>query len=205
MFAEALSVGECSDRVKIYGTDVDDEALHAARAGVYSPSVLEPLSAEMRDKYFENLGSNYAFRSDLRRRVIFGRHDITRDAPISRLHLLVCRNTLMYFNVEAQSQIVDRFHFALRPNGYLFLGKAEMLLANSDRFELTNMRQRIFRRQPGAAAPPHQPPRMTLEAIPRHEVRETGRDRLLRDLVIEFSPNAMISIDSDGRVLQINN
>ena len=67
--------------------------------------------------------------------MIFGRHDITRDAPISRLDLLVCRNTLMYFNVEAQSQIIDRFHFALRDDGYLFLGKAEMLLSEGERFE----------------------------------------------------------------------
>ena len=72
--------------------------------------------------------------------MIFGRHDVTRDAPISRLDLLVCRNTLMYFNVEAQSQIIDRFHFALRPGGYLFLGKAEMLLSASDRFEVAGVR-----------------------------------------------------------------
>ncbi|MRT44628.1 chemotaxis protein CheR, partial [Xylella fastidiosa subsp. multiplex] len=83
--------------------------------------------------------------------------DITRDAPISRLDLLVCRNTLMYFNVEAQTQIVDRFHFALREGGFLFLGKAEMLLNDAERFDVMSMRQRVFRRRPGEAAPPYQP------------------------------------------------
>ena len=106
-FAEALGVDEAAKRVKIYGTDVDDEALRDARVGVYASKNLDSMPPELRDKYFEQTGSQFAFRPDLRRRVIFGRHDITRDAPISRLDLLVCRNTLMYFNVETQAQVVD--------------------------------------------------------------------------------------------------
>ena len=76
-FAEALGIDECAKRVKIYGTDVDDEALHEARAGLYPAKALEVLPGEMRDKYFEQIGTQFAFRPDLRRRVIFGRHDIT--------------------------------------------------------------------------------------------------------------------------------
>ena len=203
VFAEELGIEECTRRVKIYGTDVDEEALQTARSGVYAPEAVESLPPEIRQKYFDDTGTKFAFRSDLRRRVIFGRHDITRDAPISRLHLLACRNTLMYFNTETQSQIVDRFHFALREDGYLFLGKAEMLLADSDRFELINMRPRIFRRRPGAAAPPHQPARMTLEPATGATL-QPGRDRLVRDLVIESAPNAMICIDRDGTVVLAN-
>ena len=123
LFAEVLGVEECARRVKIYGTDVDEEALRQARAGLYPARSLEPLSVELRDRYFEPAtAGQYAFRNDLRRRVIFGRHDITRDAPISRLDLLVCRNTLMYFNIESQKQIIDRFHFALRDSGYAVSG-----------------------------------------------------------------------------------
>ena len=154
-FAEVMGVAECIKRVKIYGTDVDDEALRDARAGLYPPRALEQVPAGLAGSYFQPSGAKFAFHPELRRRVIFGRHDITRDAPISRLDLLVCRNTLMYFNVEAQSQIVDRFHFALREGGYLFLGKAEMLLSASDRFEVASMRQRIFQRRPAEAVPPH--------------------------------------------------
>ena len=60
--------------------------------------------------------------------MIFGRHDLILDPPISRVSLLACRNTLMYFNSEVQQRILERFHFGLRDSGYLFLGKAEMLL-----------------------------------------------------------------------------
>ena len=69
------------------------------------------------ERYFEPINGRYVFRSDLRRAVIFGRHDLMQDAPISRLDLLVCRNTLMYFNAETQARILGRFHFALNGDG----------------------------------------------------------------------------------------
>src|SRR5215831_11132648 len=203
-FSEALGIEETAKRVKIYGTDVDDEALRDARIGLYSAKALEALPAELRDKYFEQNGTQFSFRPDLRRRVIFGRHDITRDAPISRLDLLVCRNTLMYFNVETQSQVIDRFHFALREGGYLFLGKAEMLLSDGERFEVVSMRQRIFRRRPGAAVPRYQSLPIRLDTLGTPEMREVGRKRQLRDLALEAAPFAAIGVDADGNVVLIN-
>ncbi|MEU6672894.1 CheR family methyltransferase [Streptomyces sp. NPDC046925] len=205
MLAEALGIEECLNRVKIYATDVDEEALRDARSGQYPAKALEPLSREMRDKYFERNGTQYAFRTDLRRRVIFGRHDITRDAPISRLDLLVCRNTLMYFNVEAQTQILDRFHFALREGGYLFLGKAEMLLNDTERFEAISIRQRVFRRRPGGSAPPY-PATTPLKtrtgtASERHHASQAGQ---LRDLILDSMPGASIALDGNGVVILVN-
>jgi two-component system CheB/CheR fusion protein len=203
-FSEALGIEESAKRVKIYGTDVDNEALRDARVGLYSAKALEALPAELRDKYFEQNGTQFAFRPDLRRRVIFGRHDITRDAPISRLDLLVCRNTMMYFNVETQAQVIDRFHFALRERGYLFLGKAEMLLSDGERFEVVSMRQRIFRRRPGTAVPKYQSLPIRLDAIGSPEMRDVGRKRQLRDLALEGGPFAAIGMDADGNVVLIN-
>jgi two-component system CheB/CheR fusion protein len=203
-FAEALGIEECAKRVKIYGTDVDEDALRDARVGLYSSKVLEPLAPDLRDKYFEPSGSQFAFRPDLRRRVIFGRHDITRDAPISRLDLLVCRNTLMYLNVETQAQVIDRFHFALREGGVLFLGKAEMLLSDGDRFEVASMRQRIFRRRPGTALPRYQSLAIRLDSIGTPEMREASRKRQLRDLALESAPFGAIGVDTDGIVVLIN-
>src|SRR5215813_3234217 len=203
-FSEALGVEETAKRVKIYGTDVDEDALRDARVGLYSAKALEALSPELREKYFEQIGTQFAFRPDLRRRVIFGRHDITRDAPISRLDLLVCRNTLMYFNVETQSQVIDRFHFALRENGCLFLGKAEMLLSDGERFEVVSMRQRFFRRRPGVAAPRYQSMPMKLDVIGTPEMREVSKKRQLRDLALETVPFAVIGVDAEGTVVLLN-
>ena len=203
-FAEIIGVEECAKRVKIYGTDVDDEALREARSGLYAPRALEPLPAELTARYFEPSGDQLAFHPELRRRVIFGRHDITRDAPISRLDLLVCRNTLMYFNVEAQSQIIDRFHFALRPDGYLFLGKAEMLLSASDRFEVVSMRQRVFKRRPGEAVAQHQLAVPRLDPESSGDMREASRKRQLRDMVLDTAASPVLAIGVDGTLSLIN-
>ncbi len=204
VFAEALGIEECAKRVKIYGTDVDNEALRDARMGIYPAKALESLPPELRDKYFEQHGTQFAFRPDLRRRVIFGRHDITRDAPISRLDLLVCRNTLMYFNVETQAQVIERFHFALRDGGYLFLGKAEMLLSYGDRFEVVSMRQRFFRRRPGSTMPRYQLMPMKLDVVGSQEMREMSRKRQLTDLALETAPFAIIGVDAEGTVVLLN-
>ena len=197
-FAEAMGLQECLDRVKIYATDVDEEALQQARAGVYGTRALKNLPEALRDRYFEQNGTSYGFRPDLRRRVIFGRHDITRDAPISRLDLLVCRNTLMYFNVEAQREIMDRFNFALGDGGFLFLGKAEML-TSSDRFGVVNMRQRIFRRNSRYArgrAPAVRP--RPESAYGEVTSGANGRKRQLRDSLLDVAPYAVLGIDYDG-------
>jgi two-component system CheB/CheR fusion protein len=204
-FAEALGIDECAKRVKIYGTDVDEDALRDARVGIYPAKTLESLPPELKDRYFEQNGTQFAFRPDLRRRVIFGRHDITRDAPISRLDLLVCRNTLMYFNVETQAQVIDRFHFALREGGCLFLGKAEMLLSDGERFEVVSMRQRFFRRRPGSAVPRYQSIPIKLDVIGTPEMREVSKKRQLRDLALETAPVAVIGVDAEGTVVLINN
>jgi two-component system CheB/CheR fusion protein len=202
VLTEALGVDQFVQRVKIYSTDVDEEALRHARTGIYPAKALEELSAERRELYFEPHGDKYGFRSDLRRRVIFGRHDITRDAPISRLHLLVCRNTLMYFNVEAQTKIVDRFTFAMNHGGALFLGKAEMLLADGSRFEVRNIRHRIFRRLGEARVPRSTPLRRPHQAP---EPKDTDRTRQLRQLLLDTAPNAMVAVDMEGTVVQVNN
>ncbi|GAB3720141.1 PAS domain S-box protein [Amycolatopsis oliviviridis] len=204
LFAEQLGIEACTKQVKIYGTDVDEEALREARAGVYPLKALEKLPDELKTKYFEPNGAMFAFRRDLRRRVIFGRHDITRDAPISRVDLLVCRNTLMYFNVEAQAKIIERFHFALNEGGYLFLGKAEMLLADGSRFEVTDMRNRVFKVQTSPGMGLGLTPRAT-----RFDPRTAaGTEKINRRQVVELalaaSPDAVLGIDRDGMVVLIN-
>jgi two-component system, chemotaxis family, CheB/CheR fusion protein len=146
VLAEAMGVDQFRERVKIYATDLDEDALQQARVGAYDASALADVPEHLVDTYFEPAGAKRAFRRDLRRQVIFGRNDLTHDAPISRVDLLAARNTLMYFNAETQAAVVRRFHFALSYPGYLFLGKAEMLLNHSDRFQPVDLRKRLFRK-----------------------------------------------------------
>jgi len=144
VLSEMLGEDTVRDRVKIYATDVDEDALSRARAGAYSAREMAGVPEEMRLKYFEQNGTRWSFRGDLRRSVIFGRHDLVQDAPISRLDLLVCRNTLMYLTADTQTRVLGRLHYALKDTGLLFLGRAEMLLTHPNLFTPVDLRNRIF-------------------------------------------------------------
>ena len=132
--------------VKIYATDVDEEALDHARHGTFAPRQIEDVPRDALERFFERTDQRYVFRKDLRRCVIFGRNDLVQNAPISRIDLLVCRNTLMYFTAETQSRILRRFHLGLGDYGYLLLGKSEMLITHTDLFAPVELKLRVFRK-----------------------------------------------------------
>src|ERR1700761_7154043 len=150
LLADVLGPEAFRQRVKIYATDVDEDALTEARGAAYDARAVGSVPADMLPRYFEHLNGQYIFHKDLRRAVIFGRNDLVKDAPISRVDLLVCRNTLMYLNAETQRNMLGRLHFALAPQGALFLGHAEMLLSHGDRFIPLDLKHRIFRKAAGS-------------------------------------------------------
>ena len=202
ILAEALGPEEFRSRVKIYATDVDEQALTFARHASYEAKQLEGVPPALVEKYFERQDGRYIFRKDLRRLVIFGRNDLVQDAPISRIDLLVCRNTLMYFNAATQAKILARFHFALSDAGYLFLGRAETLLAHSESFAPVDLKRRIFTKVPKANY------RNRLLAMATHQdepaPEESRRDGRLRDASWDVSPLAQIVIDAKGRLVVAN-
>ncbi|MGI5132148.1 CheR family methyltransferase [Pseudonocardia sp. CA-107938] len=201
VLAEMLGVAEFRDRVKIYATDVDEEALAHARQGVFTEREVRGIPSDLLERYFDQVNGRFAFRKDLRRSVIFGRNDLVQDAPISRIDLLVCRNTLMYFNAETQSRILSRFHFALGETGVLFLGKAEMLLSHGALFTPIDLKRRLFRRAPRAAP---QNGALFLDPLPGGGRTElTGRD-VLRDEAALAAPLAQLTITSDGLIAGVN-
>jgi two-component system CheB/CheR fusion protein len=202
VMAEALGVEQFRQRVKIYATDVDEDALNDARHATYSAHALQAVPAELRERYFEAEGEQWVFRPDLRRGVIFGRHDLVQDAPISRLDLLVCRNTLMYFNAETQTKILDRFHFALNDTGILFLGKAEMLLTHANLFTPINLQNRIFRRVPKR----NRRERLLAFPLPGEESIGNGIAQYvhLREVAFDHTPNAQLVVDRNGNLVLAN-
>ena len=201
MFCEALGPEAFLRRVKIYATDVDEEALAKARAG-YTAQELEGLEPELRTRYFEPMSGRFQFRQALRRALIFGRHDLMQDAPISRLDLLMCRNTLMYFTAEAQGRILARFHYALNDDGFLFLGRAEMLLTHATLFTPLDLKQRVFTKVPKL----HLRDRLLLlaQAGNNEVTNHVARQIRLRELATEGGPNPQIVVDAVGTVVMAN-
>jgi two-component system CheB/CheR fusion protein len=199
VLAEALGPEAYAERVKIYATEVDEDALSHARQGSYGAKDVEPIPAPLLERYFEQIDQRFTFRKDLRRTVIFGRNDLTRDAPISRIDLLTCRNTLMYFNAETQARILGRFHFALNPWGYLFLGRSEMLITHADLFRPVNLRRRVFAK----VVKPTLRDRFLTLAQSNHELTAEPVSEL-REGGLDAAPTAQVLVDIDGTLVLAN-
>ncbi len=201
LLAEAMGPDAFRQRVKIYATDIDEEALTEARAASYDAKAIEGVPQDLLARYFDHVNGRYVFQKDSRRAVIFGRNDLVKDAPISRVDLLVCRNTLMYLNAETQRNVLGRLYFALAPQGTLFLGHAEMLLSYSDRFAPLNLKNRIFRKvlAPNGGVGRYDPAAALYESH-----GELPGLTTLRDLAFRASPVAQIVITSEDTVAMIN-
>jgi two-component system, chemotaxis family, CheB/CheR fusion protein len=202
--AEALGATAFRDRVKIYATDVDEEALARARLAQYEDRELAELPPGLPEKYFEPAnGHRHGFQKDLRRSVIFGRHDLIQDAPISRIDLLSCRNTLMYFNTETQARILQRFHYALADRGFLFLGKAETLMTYNSMFVPVDLKRRIFAKVPRSS---HQRERLLGQA--RAGGEEAAAHLVshvrLREFAFESGAVAQLVVDFSGLLALAN-
>ena len=132
--------------------------------------------------------------------MIFGRNNLVQDAPISRLDVLICRNTLMYFNAETQARILRHFHFALNDSGVLVLGKSEMMVSHRDLFAAADLKKRIFVKQP----------RTTMASragafIPVGDERSDGDDeRASREAALDLGPHAHVIVSRTGRLTFAN-
>jgi two-component system CheB/CheR fusion protein len=200
VLAEALGEEAYLERSKIYATDVDEGSLAIARQGTYPRERLDAMAPELAERYFEPIGSQLTFRKDLRRTVIFGRNDLVQDAPISRIDLLICRNTLMYFNAETQTHILGHFHFSLNDRGYLFLGKSEMLITRADMFTPVSTKGRVFRKVPR----PSLRDRLLVTADGDGEAPQVGSLFQLREGSFDSGPVAQVVVDGAGLVVLAN-
>jgi two-component system CheB/CheR fusion protein len=202
LLCEALGEPDYQRRVKIYATDLDEAVLSAARKAVYSARDVEGVPRELLEKYFERRDDQYPLRPDLRRSVIFGRHNLVKDAPISRIDLLVCRNVLMYLNADTQAQVLSRLHFALNPGGHLLLGKAEMLLSHADLFAPVDLRHRIFVRLPVPS--PRDELAVAAQAGNVSADGELAAHERLRECAFDAAPVAQIVADAAGVLAAAN-
>jgi two-component system, chemotaxis family, CheB/CheR fusion protein len=197
----AETVGEDRFRrvVKIYATDVDDEALTVARHARYPErALLQAFGPERATRFFELDGGFGTFRRDLRNSLIFGRHDLMQDPPISRIDLLVCRNTLMYFTAEAQRRILTAFQFALAKGGYLFLGTSEALVGRTQLFQTVDLHHHVFRKDGDERRS------YSAAGMPRTYTRAVEPAGGLAETAFELSPTAQLVVDRLGNLTMAN-
>ncbi|CAM2153552.1 two-component system, chemotaxis family, CheB/CheR fusion protein [Pararobbsia alpina] len=130
---------------QIFATDIDERAVAAARLGLYPDAILADVSTSRIRQFFTKDASHYRIRKELREHMLFAHHNVLSDPPFSRLDLICCRNLLIYLDREAQLEVLRMFHFALRPNGVLFLGGSESADGVNSLFTVVDKRHRIYR------------------------------------------------------------
>jgi two-component system CheB/CheR fusion protein len=134
--------------VQIFGTDANQDSLNYARAGRYPSGIGGKIPAQYLKRYFLKSQDDHHYQviPEVRESVIFGEHDLLADPPYSRLDLVTCRNLLIYIEPEVQERVLLLCHFALRPNGYLFLGSAETVGVHEKLFRRVARQWHIYQR-----------------------------------------------------------
>jgi two-component system CheB/CheR fusion protein len=130
--------------VKIFATDLDAEALAIARQGSYSEEDIKGLPGIYLERFFEKKEKSFDVRKQIKDLIVFARQDLIQNPPFVKLDLVSCRNVLIYFETSLQNRVFDIFHYALRANGTLFLGKSES--PNLNLFEVIDRKEKIYRR-----------------------------------------------------------
>ncbi|TGQ63502.1 PAS domain S-box protein [Mesorhizobium sp. M00.F.Ca.ET.186.01.1.1] len=132
--------------LKVFATDAQEANLRKARDGIYPAAALADFPPERIRRFFEKLDGSFQVGKELRDMVVFAAQNLLRDPPFSRLDIVSCRNFLIYLEHEAQQRIIVLCHFALRPDGHLFLGNAETIGRHDDLFETVSKKWRLYRR-----------------------------------------------------------
>jgi two-component system CheB/CheR fusion protein len=202
-------------KVQVFATDIDSRAIEQARAGLYPASIAADVSAERLARFFaqDQDGSAYHIHKVIRDMLVFSEQDVIEDPPFSRLDLISCRNLLIYMGGELQKKLISLFHYALRQDGFLFLGSSETISEFVDLFATVDRKWKLYQRQ-GAVSPRPAlggfvPPLMEGTGPPR-AAREGQRDSRIqlrelteRALLQQYAP-ASVVVNGRGEILYIH-
>jgi two-component system CheB/CheR fusion protein len=203
-------------KIQIFATDIDSQAIDQARAGVFPPSIAADVSPERLSRHFisESGDSRYRVRKVIRDMLVFSEQDVIRDPPFSKLDLISCRNLLIYLKSDLQRKLIPRFHYALNPGGFLFLGTSETV-GDSRLFLPLDRKWKLYATQPAPVDVPRLP---VEELVPRSlesrgtrltrqapEGRPSGPDlaRLTESALVAHYVESAVLINDRGDILHI--
>lgn len=199
--------------VQLFATDLDEEAIHIARGGVYPPAIANDVSAERLRRYFTALEGGFRVKKEIREMIVFAVQNVIKDPPFTRLDLLCCRNLMIYLGPALQNRLIPTFHYSLKPDGVLFLSPSESIGSYSALFAPLHRKWKFYRANKVLNArslplgsslswlpqhisrPPDRPVNMTKET----NLAELTRRALLQD----FGPASVVT-DLAGNVLYVH-
>lgn len=195
--------------IQVFGSDIDEAAIHVARRGLYPDSIITDVAPARLRQHFEREGKYVCVKKSVREKVLFASHNLLRDPPFSNLHLISCRNLLIYLNRDMQNEVFKTLHYALQPGGYLFLGSAESADSVPKLFVSVNKKHRIYQAVPAKASFSRvsssiitgEGARKPVEGIRKSSERRLSKtEELHQAMVNEYSPPSLL-IDQHGDLL----
>ena len=198
--------------LQLFATDIDERAISYGRTGLYPQAIVTDVPPSRLRHYFIKENDHYRVRKELREKVLFAKHSLLSDPPFSQIDLIVCRNLLIYLDREVQREILQMFHFALRPGGFLFLGTSESADACHELFAPIDKRNRIFRAKTGTASSRRMPtmPRggyvrtNTARQAPETSVQRKLSVADLHQRALDQSAPPSVLVDSNADILHMS-
>jgi two-component system CheB/CheR fusion protein len=207
---EFLSETKSNVSIQIFGTDVSAAAIEKARVGKYAEAVAAEVSPERLRRFFTAVSGGYQVNKSIRETCVFARHNLLQDPPFSMMDLISCRNLLIYLEVAAQKKLIPVFGYALRPSGFLLLGKSENVTGFSELFSPVDTKCKVYLKKPTSAhyAGAHWPRSITLEKTARGK-QGGGEPAIPFDLqkevqgilLSEYTPAGVV-VNSDLNIIQ---
>jgi two-component system CheB/CheR fusion protein len=145
LFAEAFEQVKRWPNIKIFATDVEQQNIEAAGAGMFSEAITAEVSPERLERFFSKRGNHFVVKAEIRQNIVFARHNLLEDPPFTRMDLVTCRNVLIYFKTSAQERALRRMQYSLASNGTLFLGSSESLGTLQQDFSPVSSKHKIYR------------------------------------------------------------
>jgi len=211
LMADQAGQMETSPAFQVFASDIDDRAIDTARAGTYPGSIITDVPPARLRQYFKREDSSYRIRKALRDRILFASHNLLRDPPFSRLDLISCRNLLIYLNRDVQMRLLQTFHFALKPGGYLFLGSSESAESVAEYFIPVDKKNRIYRARTTGRQLHYQNPSSALYGVRLPEIsrpklpgkRQTTYADLHQLALAQAAPPSVV-VDREGNLVHVS-
>ena len=152
LLREFMSENHQEFKTQIYSTDLDEDAIAVARAGIYPPNIAQDVTPERLRHFFIKDDAGFRVKKDIREMVVFAVQNVIKDPPFTKLDLLSCRNLMIYLEPELQNRVIPAFHYALKPGGVLFLSPSESIGNHVDLFTALNRKWKLYQATPSVAS-----------------------------------------------------
>jgi two-component system CheB/CheR fusion protein len=202
-------------KIQFYSTDLDDEAITIARAGLYSDAIAQDVSPERLRRFFSKEDSGYRINKEIREMVVFAVQNVIKDPPFTKLDLLSCRNLMIYLTPELQDQLIPAFHYALKAGGVLFLSPSESIGNHVELFSSIDRKWKFYRaeksttenRIPINSSSDWTVTQKNYRAMPDEIIttfKETNFAELTRRLLVQFFAPASVITDLKGNIIYVH-